>query len=129
MKTKHLPHYGLSLLTAGAALCGITASVHAADAKKPNILVIWGDDIGIHNISAYNLGIMGYHTPNIDRLAHEGALFTDAYAQQSCTAGRASFITGEHPFRTGLLTIGMPGSAQGIPEWAPSIADLLKQQG
>ena len=129
MKTKHLPHYGLSLLTAGAALCGITASVHAADAKKPNILVIWGDDIGIHNISAYNLGIMGYHTPNIDRLAHEGALFTDAYAQQSCTAGRASFITGEHPFRTGLLTIGMPGSAQGIPEWAPTIADLLKQQG
>ena len=72
---------------------------------------------------------MGYHTPNIDRIAREGALFTDAYAQQSCTAGRASFITGEHPFRTGLLTIGMPGSAQGIPEWAPTIADLLKPQG
>ena len=72
---------------------------------------------------------MGYQTPNIDRIAKEGALFTDAYAQQSCTAGRASFILGEHPFRTGLLTIGMPGSPQGIPDWAPTIADLLKQQG
>ena len=97
--------------------------------KKPNILVIWGDDIGIHNISAYNLGVMGYQTPNIDRIAKEGALFTDAYAQQSCTAGRASFILGQHPFRTGLLTIGMPGSPQGIPDWAPTIADLLKAQG
>ncbi|HLN31808.1 MAG TPA: arylsulfatase [Gemmataceae bacterium] len=97
--------------------------------KKPNILVIWGDDIGIHNISAYNHGIMGYRTPNIDRLAHEGALFTDAYAQQSCTAGRASFILGQHPFRTGLLTIGFPGSPHGIPDWTPTIADLLKEQG
>ena len=97
--------------------------------RKPNILVIWGDDIGIHNISAYNLGVMGYRTPNIDRIAKEGALFTDAYAQQSCTAGRASFILGQHPFRTGLLTIGMPGSPQGIPDWAPTIADLLKAQG
>src|SRR5262245_45983342 len=74
-----------------------------ASEKKPNILVIWGDDIGIHNISAYNLGGMGYKTPNIDRLAKEGALFTDFYAQQSCTAGRASFILGQQPFRTGLL--------------------------
>jgi arylsulfatase A-like enzyme len=97
--------------------------------KKPNILVIWGDDIGVDNVSAYSRGLMGYKTPGIDRLAQEGALFTDAYAQQSCTAGRASFITGQHPFRTGLLTIGMPGSPQGIPEWAPTIADLLKQQG
>ncbi|MFO0826695.1 MAG: arylsulfatase [Phycisphaerales bacterium] len=122
----------MSLLTAGIALLGavdsVSASVVAAD-RKPNIVVIWGDDIGIHNISAYNLGLMGYRTPNIDRIAKEGAIFTDAYAQQSCTAGRASFITGQHPFRTGLLTIGMPGSAQGIPEWAPTIADLLKQQG
>ena len=78
----------------------------AAD-KKPNILVIWGDDIGRDNISAYSRGIMGYHTPNIDRIAKEGALFTDSYAQQSCTAGRASFIMGEHPFRTGLLTIAV----------------------
>ncbi|MBX7166188.1 MAG: arylsulfatase [Pirellulales bacterium] len=100
-----------------------------AQASKPNIVVIWGDDIGVHNISAYNHGIMGYRTPNIDRLAKEGALFTDSYAQQSCTAGRASFILGQHPFRTGLLTIGMPGSEQGIPEWTPTIADLLKEQG
>ena len=81
----------------------------AAAQDKPNILVIWGDDVGVHNISAYNHGIMGYQTPNIDRIAKEGAMFTDSYAQQSCTAGRASFILGQHPFRTGLLTIGMPG--------------------
>src|SRR5262245_59636111 len=109
------------------ALCG---SVEAqTPGKKPNILVIWGDDIGYYNLRAYNQGMMGFHTPNIDRIAKEGALFTDAYAQQCCTAGRASFITGEHPFRTGLLTIGMPGSPQGIPDWAPTIADLLKPQG
>src|SRR6202011_5639871 len=101
----------------------------AAEGKKPNILIIWGDDIGVHNISAYNHGIMGYRTPNIDRLAKEGALFTDAYAQQSCTAGRSSFILGQHPFRTGLLTVGLPGSEHGIPDWTPTIADLLKQQG
>ena len=98
-------------------------------AAKPNIVVIWGDDIGWSNISAYNHGMMGYKTPNIDRIAKEGALFTDFYAQQSCTAGRSSFILGEHPFRTGLLTIGMPGSTHGIPDWAPTIADLLKDQG
>lgn len=97
--------------------------------KKPNILVIWGDDIGRDNISAYSLGIMGYQTPYIDRIAKEGAIFTDSYAQQSCTAGRASFILGQHPFRTGLLTIRMPGSPQGIPDRAPTIADLLKEQG
>ncbi|MBT8452867.1 MAG: arylsulfatase [Deltaproteobacteria bacterium] len=97
--------------------------------KKPNILVIWGDDVGVHNISAYNHGIMGYKTPNIDRIGKEGAMFTDSYAQQSCTAGRASFVLGQHPFRTGLLTIGMPGSDHGIPDWAPTIADLLKEEG
>jgi arylsulfatase len=101
----------------------------AAAQDKPNILVIWGDDIGWNNISAYNHGMMGYRTPNIDRIAREGAMFTDFYAQQSCTAGRASFILGEHPFRTGLLTIGMPGSDHGMPDWAPTIADLLKDQG
>jgi arylsulfatase len=99
------------------------------DQTKPNILVIWGDDIGVHNISAYNRGIMGYRTPNIDRIAKEGALFTDAYGEQSCTAGRAAFILGQHPFRTGLLTIGMPGSPHGIPDWAPTVADLLKPLG
>ena len=97
--------------------------------SKPNVLVIWGDDIGWANVSAYNHGMMGYKTPNIDRLADEGALFTDWYAQQSCTAGRAAFILGQHPFRTGLLTIGMPGSDQGIKENMPTIADLLKTQG
>lgn len=101
----------------------------AGSTGKPNILVIWGDDIGVHNISAYNHGIMGYQTPNIDRLASEGALFTDSYGQQSCTAGRASFILGTQPFRTGLLTIGMPGSDHGIPDWSPTIADVLKNQG
>jgi arylsulfatase A-like enzyme len=76
-----------------------------AQQKKPNIIVIFGDDIGIWNISAYHRGMMGGSTPNIDRIAKEGALFTDYYAQQSCTAGRASFITGQHPFRTGLLKV------------------------
>lgn len=118
----------MTILVLGAALPMFGGTAHA-QTKKPNILVIWGDDIGIHNISAYNHGVMGYRTPNIDRIAREGALFTDAYAQQSCTAGRASFILGQHPFRTGLLTIGMPGSTQGIPEWSPTIADLLKEQG
>ncbi|MBT8183189.1 MAG: arylsulfatase [Eudoraea sp.] len=109
-------------------LC-IPFGVIAQKNKKPNILVIWGDDVGVHNISAYNHGIMGYKTPNIDRIAKEGAMFTDAYAQQSCTAGRASFILGQHPFRTGLLTIGMPGSDHGIPDFAPTLADLLKDHG
>src|SRR5512136_1675353 len=127
MIRKKLLSYGLAVFAA-AALLGAVVPAQAAD-PKPNILVIWGDDIGRDNISAYSLGIMGYQTPNIDRLAKEGALFTDSYAQQSCTAGRASFILGQHPFRTGLLTIGMPGSPQGIPDWAPTIADLLKQQG
>ena len=112
----------------GLLAAGLAATAPAQD-KKPNILVIWGDDIGVHNISAYNHGIMGYHTPNIDKLANQGGLFTDAYAQQSCTAGRASFVLGQHPFRTGLLTIGMPGSDHGIPDWAPTIADLLKEEG
>ncbi|HEY1801539.1 MAG TPA: arylsulfatase [Terriglobales bacterium] len=97
--------------------------------KKPNILVIFGDDIGIPQVSAYSMGMMGYQTPNIDRIAKEGAIFTDAYGQQSCTAGRASFILGQEPFRTGLLTIGMPGDPHGITEWMPTIADVLKGQG
>jgi len=96
---------------------------------KPNILVIWGDDIGYSNISINNQGMMGYQTPNIDRIGKEGAVFTDWYAQQSCTAGRAAFILGQHPFRTGLLTIGMPGAKQGIKANQPTIAELLKGQG
>jgi len=100
-----------------------------AQDKKPNILVIWGDDIGWSNVSAYSHGMMGYSTPNIDRIGKEGAMFTDWYAQQSCTAGRAAFILGQHPFRTGLLTIGMPGSEQGIKDNQPTIAELLKPLG
>ena len=96
---------------------------------KPNILVIWGDDIGYSNISINSQGMMGYKTPNIDRIGKEGAVFTDWYAQQSCTAGRAAFILGQHPFRTGLLTIGMPGGEQGIKDNQPTIAELLKPLG
>src|SRR5207344_2647481 len=98
-------------------------------AKKPNILVLWGDDIGYWNVSAYNLGMMGYKTPNIDRIAKEGALFTDWYGQQSCTAGRAAFITGQTPFRTGLLKVGLPGAKEGLKARDVTIADLLKAQG
>ena len=101
----------------------------AEEKKKPNILVIFGDDIGVPQISAYTMGMMGYRTPNIDRIAKEGAIFTDSYCQNSCTAGRASFILGQEPFRTGLLTIGMPGDPHGIPDWTPTIADVMKQQG
>src|SRR5499433_4500268 len=88
------------------------ASAAEAQASKPNILIIWGDDIGWFNVSAYNHGMMGYRTPNIDRLAKEGALFTDWYAQQSCTAGRAAFICGQSPIRTGLTKVGLPGADQ-----------------
>ncbi len=100
-----------------------------AQQQRPNILVIFGDDVGMWNISAYHRGMMGGSTPNIDRIANEGALFTDYYAQQSCTAGRAAFITGQHPFRTGLLTIGMPGADQGLQDQDPTLAELLKPLG
>ncbi len=97
--------------------------------KKPNILVMFGDDIGWFNISAYNHGIMGYKTPNIDRIAKEGAMFTDAYGQQSCTAGRAAFLTGQNPYRTGLTKVGLPGAKEGLQKEDPTIAELLKPHG
>ena len=100
-----------------------------AKPTKPNILVIWGDDIGIWNLSRYHRGLLGVRTPNIDRIAAEGALFTDCYGQQSCTAGRAAFITGQHPFRTGLLKVGLPGAELGLRPEDPTIADLLKNHG
>ena len=100
-----------------------------AQAKQPNILIIWGDDIGYWNISAYNLGMMGYRTPNIDRIAREGGLFTDWYGQQSCTAGRAAFITGQVGFRTGLLKVGLPGAKEGLQARDVTIAELLKARG
>ena len=127
MKPKLL-NYGLSLLTAGTALFGALAPAQAAD-KKPNILILWGDDIGYWNVSAYNQGMMGYKTPNIDRIAKEGALFTDWYGQQSCTAGRACFITGQVGYRTGLLKVGMPGAKEGLQARDVTIAQLLKGQG
>jgi arylsulfatase A-like enzyme len=110
------------------ALVG-AAGAAEAQAQKPNILVIMGDDIGYWNISAYNRGMMGYRTPNIDRIASEGAIFTDYYAQQSCTAGRAAFITGQSPIRTGLLKVGLPSAKEGLSDKDPTLAELLKPQG
>ena len=98
-------------------------------AKQPNILVIWGDDIGYWNLSAYSRGMMGYQTPNIDRIASEGMLFTDCYGEQSCTAGRSAFITGQSVFRTGLSKVGLPGATAGMRAEDPTIAELLKPQG
>ena len=112
------------------ALFGLLfASQVFAQDSPPNILVIWGDDIGISNISKYSLGMMGYHTPNIDRIATEGIMFTDYYGEQSCTAGRSAFITGQSPLRTGLTKVGLPGSDLGLQAQDPTLADLLKAQG
>ena len=97
-----------------------------ASAEKPNILVIMSDDVGITNISAYSRGMAGYKTPNLDRIAKEGMMFTDYYAEQSCTAGRSAFITGQHPVRTGLTKVGFPGSELGIQPEDPTLAELLK---
>ena len=105
------------------------AADDAGKEKKPNILVIWGDDIGQSNISAYTMGLVGYRTPNIDRVAAEGMIFTDYYGEQSCTAGRSSFITGQSVFRTGLSKVGMPGADQGLSSKDPTIAQLLKPHG
>ena len=101
----------------------------AQEDQKPNIIVIWGDDIGQFNVSAFSRGMMGYQTPNIDRLASEGAIFTDWYGQQSCTAGRAAFITGQSPIRTGLTKVGLPGAPEGMQIEDPTVAGLLKNQG
>ncbi len=121
-----------TLLSPGR-LCMLLAfsllAVSARAADKPNILVIWGDDVGWFNISAYNHGMMGYKTPNIDRIAKEGVMFTDWYGQQSCTAGRAAFVTGQSPIRTGLTKVGLPGAKEGMSEKDPTIAGLLKNHG
>ncbi|WP_223427126.1 arylsulfatase [Tateyamaria pelophila] len=119
------PAQGVAVLA-----CAVTLASSAwAQDDKPNILVIWGDDIGQSNISAYTMGLMGYQTPNIDRVANEGMIFTDYYAEQSCTAGRSSFITGQSVFRTGLSKVGMPGAEEGMQIEDPTIAGLLKAQG
>jgi arylsulfatase len=115
-----------------STLMTLTASAQAKKSDKPgkpNILVIMGDDIGIFNVSTYNMGMMGYKTPNIDRIGKEGVVFTDWYGQQSCTAGRAAFITGQCPVRTGLTKVGLPGAPEGLQPEDPTIAELLKEYG
>jgi len=114
------------MLVASFALGATTAS---AQEKKPNIIFIMGDDIGWSNIGVYNQGIMAGRTPNLDKLANEGMRFTDYYAEASCTAGRANFITGELPIRTGLTTVGQAGAPLGMPDEAPTIATVLKSMG
>jgi arylsulfatase len=121
-------HKSLKLFTLLGALL-ILLSSSAIAQKKPNILVIWGDDVGQSNISAYTFGLVGYHTPNIDRIAKEGMMFTDYYAEQSCTAGRSTFILGQSVLRTGLSKVGMPGAKEGINKKDPTIAELLKPLG
>ncbi|WP_367871647.1 arylsulfatase [Luteolibacter sp. Populi] len=121
MKTKH---------RIAALACGLLAIAAAsAQEKKPNILVLWGDDVGVTNISAYSDGLMGYSTPNLDRLAKEGARFLHYYGEQSCTAGRAAFLTGQHGIRTGLTKVGFPGAPMGMSQLDPSIGGLLKNLG
>ena len=110
-------------------LLPLLAGVRLAASEKPNILVIWGDDVGWSNLSAYHRGMLGGRTPNIDRIANEGAMFTDYYGEQSCTAGRSAFITGQHPLRTGLLKVGLPGADIGLQAEDPTIAELLKPHG
>src|SRR5262245_58847187 len=134
MKRKLL-HHGLAVLTAAAALMGTSCATAqpagggAASGKKPNILVIMGDDVGWFQIGAYHQGIMAGKTPNLDKLAAQGMRFTDYYAEASCTEGRASFITGEIPLRTGLTTVGQAGADVGMPAQACTIATALKAQG
>lgn len=118
---------GLAALGLSCSL--LIASGAQAQDKKPNILVIFGDDIGQANVSAYTMGLMGYRTPNIDRIAKEGMVFTDYYAEQSCTAGRSSFITGQCTLRTGLSKVGIPGSPIGLQERDATMAELLKPLG
>jgi arylsulfatase A-like enzyme len=125
MKRRTLLNLELTFLAASAALLCGAVTAQAAD-KKPNILVIFGDDVGQANISVFTKGVMGYRTPNIDRIAKEGALFTDYYAEQSCTAGRSSFITGQCVFRTGLSKVGLPAAPVGLHKEDPTIAEMLK---
>src|SRR5271157_3876838 len=126
---KRLGTVGLLAASLVLASCLSSFAQELGSPTKPNILVIMGDDIGYFNISAYNRGMMGYKTPNIDRIANEGALFTDWYGQQSCTAGRAAFITGQSPIRTGLTKVGLPGAPEGMKIEDPTIAGLLKEHG
>ena len=127
MKKKRIIDLALGANFFAALGLFFSVAVHAAD--KPNIVVVWGDDIGQSNISAYTFGMMGYKTPNIDRIANEGMMFTDYYGEQSCTAGRSAFITGQVVFRTGLSKVGLPGAKEGMQKEDPTIAGFLKEQG
>ena len=133
LKRKARKWAAVGCVLAGFTVSGAATPAQAADApkqtSKPNIVIIWGDDIGQSNISAYSHGLMGYKTPNIDRVAQEGMMFTDYYAEQSCTAGRASFITGQSGLRTGMTKVGLPGATVGLQKEDPTIAELLKAQG
>jgi arylsulfatase A-like enzyme len=129
---------GTSTLVAAATLTSAAlaqadkaapAASTTASGKKPNILIIWGDDIGVANISAYSNGLMGYETPNIDRIAREGIKFQHYYGEQSCTAGRAAFLTGQHGIRSGMTKVGFPGAPMGMSQLDPSIGGLLKNLG
>jgi arylsulfatase A-like enzyme len=116
-------------ISAGLAAGHLAFAQTETASKPPNILVIWGDDIGWQNVSAYGMGSMGYTTPNIDRIGMEGARFTDHYAQPSCTAGRVAFLSGQYPIRSGMTTVGMPGDKLGLQAASPSLAEVLKQAG
>jgi hypothetical protein len=116
-------------LWASVVTMALACGSAAAQQPKTNIVIIWGDDIGQSNVSAYSRGMMGYKTPNIDRVASEGIMFTDFYAEQSCTAGRASFITGQSGLRTGMTKVGLPGATLGLQKEDPTIAELLKPLG
>jgi len=121
--------YGALAVSSFIAGGDLNSHAQAAQTRLPNIVVIWGDDIGLTDVSAYSMGLMGFHTPNIDRVAKEGMIFTDYYAEQSCTAGRASFITGQSGLRTGLTKVGLPGAKVGLQKEDPTIAELLKARG
>ena len=136
LKRRDLLLSGSSLMAASTLLRGITTAAQAqqpapaaSGGQRPNVVIIWGDDIGIADVSAYTQGLMGFRTPNIDRIAREGMMFTDIYAEQSCTAGRASFITGQSGLRTGLTKVGLPGATLGLQKEDPTIAELLKPLG
>ena len=137
LKRRDLLLSGSSLVAASALVGGGFATRAQAQqpvrtspsGKRPNIVIIWGDDIGLTDVSAYSQGLMGFRTPNIDRIAQEGVLFTDYYGEQSCTAGRASFITGQSGLRTGLTKVGLPGATLGLQKEDPTIAELLKPLG
>jgi arylsulfatase len=120
---------GVAVASVTLLLALVVSAPAVQAAEKPNILVIMSDDVGITNVSAYSRGLVGYQTPNIDRIAKEGMIFTDYYAEQSCTAGRSAFITGQHPVRTGLTKVGFPGSPLGLQKEDPTLAELLKNQG